>query len=245
MSLVPVAWSLHSGSLAVHTRQNGSRERTADCRLYRRTRAPNLTDSHHPIPLDVTTIDDRYDSTPNDTLRAALLTLTASQATAVEALATGATHADAAKAAGVRRETVTNCHGHHPAFRAALAAARGVLAAEQADTIRTIRRVALDLVLAKLDDSVDLATALQVLRAIPAPAEPTGTPTVPSADELLNREWEHTRRTVPPPRPASGAEAQYMELLDSVSGTAAAAEHDRIERLTLTRLADAAGVDVP
>lgn len=53
-----------------------------------------------------------------DRIRERLSTLTPAQAVAVAALAGGATHAEAAQAAGVARETVTRSLAHHPAVRA-------------------------------------------------------------------------------------------------------------------------------
>ena len=64
----------------------------------------------------------------------------------MDALAAGSTHAEAAAAAGVARETVTRGTGHHPGCRAALDLYRYALAAEQADAACRIRRKALDTV---------------------------------------------------------------------------------------------------
>ncbi len=99
---------------------------------------------------------------------AALAELSAAQEIAAEALATGATHTQAAKAADVARETVSRWAGHHREFRAAVSLYRSTLAAEQADTIRRIRGRALALVEAQLDGA-DLSGALAVLRTIAAP----------------------------------------------------------------------------
>jgi len=104
----------------------------------------------------------------------ALAELSVAQEIAAEALATGATHAVAAEAAGVHRETVSRWAGHHPPFRAALGQHRATLAAEQADAVRRIRGRALALVEAQLDGA-DLSGALAVLRVLTAPrVEVTG-----------------------------------------------------------------------
>ena len=106
-----------------------------------------------------------------DAVRAALLSLTPAQQAAVEALATGATHREAADIAGVCRETVTGWVGHHPGVRAALETVRVALATEQANKARAIRGRALAVVEAHLDGA-DLPMALAVLRAIPVPPDP-------------------------------------------------------------------------
>ena len=99
-------------------------------------------------------------------LREALTGLKPSQAIAVEALATGSTHAEAALAAGVERETVSRWLGHHPGFQAALEAFRSASAAEQADRTRELRNRAVDVLTAVLETGEpDPRLALAVLHA--------------------------------------------------------------------------------
>jgi len=106
----------------------------------------------------------------HDRLRAALVNLSATQAIAAEAIATGATHGEAAELAGVTRETVSRWVNHHPGFGEALDRARHVLADEAITTACRIRAKALAAVERRLDtDPDDLPVALAVLRAVPAP----------------------------------------------------------------------------
>lgn len=80
------------------------------------------------------------------TLQESLTTTTPAQAVAVCALASGATHAEAAAAAGVRRETVSRWCSHHPGVKAALLEARAALAEEQAIAVSHVRSRALGLI---------------------------------------------------------------------------------------------------
>lgn len=167
-------------------------------------------------------------------MRTALLTLTPAQQCAAEALATGATHAEAAEAATVARETVTRWLGHHPAFRAALDLYRGSLAAEQADRARRIRGKALEAVEAGLDaGSID---PLAVLRAVAAPAE-AGVQ-VRTADELLDAETRRTLVNLPPLPPPRGLQDQ----LDNLNHPPPS-DVERATAATLSRLVAASSAD--
>lgn len=164
----------------------------------------------------------------DEQLRAALLDLAPAKAIAAEALATGSTHAAAADAAGVTRETVTRWAGHHPGFRAALDLYRATLAAETAETARRLRRKALDAAEAALDAGT--LDPLALLRAVPEP--PTSVPSSPlTAAELLDAALNRTRVNLPP-RPY-----RLEDQLADPDGTRHATH------VTLARLADAAGLD--
>lgn len=181
----------------------------------------------------------RYADAESDALRAALLTVSPKQRAALDALATGATHADAAAAAKVTRETVTRWLNHHPAFRVAYAAQCSALAAEAVEQARAIRAKASAVVLAQLDGA-DLTTALAALRAVgpPPPLTELGTQTAPA---MLDQARSVTRHTSPAPPVANRDDLSY--LTDQMSGRAEVVEHERVDRLTLTRLADASGID--
>ena len=165
-------------------------------------------------------------------LRTALIVLTPAQQSAVEALATGATRDDAADAAGVERETVSRWANHHPGFRTALNLYRSTLAMDQADLARRIRGKALDVIERHLDNA-DLAAALAVLRAVPAPD--LG-PTDP--DAMIDGAVRHTKATQLPDPPMTDA-----ERLAVVCGTSdRESEYERAERTTLERMATAANI---
>lgn len=171
-------------------------------------------------------------------LRTRLIAVTPKQQRAVESLATGATHAEAAEAAGVDRKTVTRWKGYHPGFRAALAAWQAAAAVEQIEKVRRIRSRALDVIAARLeDDGTDIATALTVLNAItPGTAAPSHPPDVPGylLDEAINR----TKRELPPlPPPKTTDEIAYLMNHPQPS------DIERAERTTIERLAAAAGID--
>jgi len=146
--------------------------------------------------------------TTND-LRTALLELTPGQQIAAETVASGATHAAAAEAAGVHRETVTRWAGHHPAFRATLNLYRATLAAEQSDTARRIRGRALAILEAQLD-TADVPTALAVLRVVQAqPSEAIGPI---EAAAILDAETNRTRVNLPPLPTPRGLQGQLARL---------------------------------
>lgn len=181
----------------------------------------------------------RYANTPSDSLRVALLTLSPKQRAALDALASGSTHAEAALGAGVTRETVTRWMNHHPAFRAAYAAQCAALAAEAVEQARAIRSKAAAVVLALLDGA-DLPTALAALRAVgpPPPFRELGTRT---AAAILDQSRAATRLDSPAAPRVCGDGLD--ELLGQLDGTAEVNEHERVDRLTMTRLADASGID--
>ena len=167
-----------------------------------------------------------------DDLRVALIGLTSPQQVAIEALVAGATHAEAATAAGVARESVTRWSGHHPGFQATLNMYRSALATEQADFARRIRGKALAAIDQQLDD-VSLADALAVLRALPAPD--TG---VLDADRIL---WSLTRVTKEAQLPAPPLSTrETLAILDGRSERES--DDERAQRSTITRLADASRV---
>jgi len=168
-----------------------------------------------------------------DAVRAALLSLTPAQQAAVEALATGVTHREAANIAGVCRETVTGWVGHHPGVRAALETFRVALATEQANKARAIRGRALAIVEAQLDGA-DLAMALAVLRAIPVPTDP-GPAGALTAEAILGIELQRDQRSTPS-EPRTDDPLALLE--DELSGVAA----QRRRAQALSRIADAAGV---
>jgi hypothetical protein len=122
----------------------------------------------------------------NDTheLREALTTLSTAQLVAVAALADGATHAAAAQAAGVARETVSRWTARHPGFRVALDETRHALWHEQSLTIARVRAQAADTIAAALDrlaaqldaDAVDPIAVVRVLTPFAGNLTPTPTP---------------------------------------------------------------------
>lgn len=172
--------------------------------------------------------------TASDDLRTALLTLAPAQQTAAEVLATGATHAEAAEAASVARETVTRWLGHHPAFRAALDLYRATLATEQADRARRIRGKALEAIEAGLDaGSID---PLAVLRAVPLTND--APPPARTATELLDAETRRTMVNLPPLPPPRRLEDQLEQLNNPPPS-----DVERATQATLTRLTDASGLD--
>ena len=106
-----------------------------------------------------------------------LSTLTPRQAVAVERLTGGATHAAAAVAADVSRETVTRWVSHDPGVRAALDSARYAASIETIDRVASIRSRALDVVEQHLDtldpsDPGTLAVAVTILKVLPSPDPP-------------------------------------------------------------------------
>lgn len=101
-----------------------------------------------------------------------LSALTPGQTLAVEAIASGATHAEAADTAGVRRETVTRWLSHSPAVREALHRLRYVTAEAVLDRHISARARALD-ILAEHLASVDphspdgFSAAIATLKVLP------------------------------------------------------------------------------
>ncbi len=183
--------------------------------------------------------DDALEVTRLDALRAALVELTPAHALAVEALATGSTHAQAAEAAGVTRETVTRWVNHHPGFRAALDRYRHALAEENAAAAGRIRGKALATVERHLDDGADLPTALAVLRAVPAPELGR----LDSADERLAAEVQRRAATVPYPPVARLPDGRVDFVSETVNRETIIADHDEgAQRIAIESLADAAGV---
>lgn len=172
-------------------------------------------------------------------LKAALLTVTPTQQAAADALAAGATHAEAATASGVARETVSRWAGHHPGFRSYLTEVRAVLAAElaeaQAERLRAIRDSALDALADRLTDGATITEALAVLRAIPdpGPAVPAMPPSPVVAAELLDRERDRLRPSLP---------VVPVDLLNDDPFAWRPTDHQRAEALAVERLALASGI---
>jgi hypothetical protein len=174
-----------------------------------------------------------------DELRDALLSLTPAQQLVIEILLTGGTHAAAADAAGVARETVSRWLGNHLEFRAVLDVHRSNLATEQARAVQGIRGRALAIVAEHLDDA-SMSDALAVLRVVGSPGG--GPETVPlRACELLEAERVRTRAILPALPPSDDP---YADAIDDFTGVAATRERDRVERLMLARIASAAGYDL-
>ncbi len=168
-----------------------------------------------------------------DGLRAALLELTPAQQVAVEALAAGATHEEAGKAAGVTRETVTRWSGHVPAFKATLNLYRATLVTEQIDTARRIRGKALSAVEIALDEGqIDPLAVLRVVSDAPASIGPT----VPEA--ILDAEMNKTRVGLPPIPPPRGVNAQIEQMANPGPSDIERAEEAAIARLAAAGLRD-------
>jgi len=129
-----------------------------------------------------------------DHIRESLSTLTPAQAVAVAALAGGSTHAEAAQAAGVARETVTRWTAHHPAVRAAVTESRLALMAEhllglsrlrtRATEVatRTVEAIAQAIEDGTLSDPVAALRALTPLTVAPPPVEPVDALTLTDAE---------------------------------------------------------------
>ncbi len=179
-------------------------------------------------------------------LRSALTNLDPAKAAAVAALASGATHAEAADAAGVKRETVTRWLGSHAGFRSALATMRYADADEQATRVGRIRGKALAAIEAALDAAdADPSLALAVIRALPSidcPGQP------PDAEAVLADDIARVRPTIPPPPPlrdANGRVDTLTPMLEQLNGNyAGETPMERTERLSLERLAAASGIEV-
>jgi hypothetical protein len=196
--------------------------------------SPDITEKE--LPVSTRGADDL------DRLRALLVELSPAQAIAADALAAGSTHAEAAEAAGVARETVTRWVGCHPGFRATLDLYRTSLAIEHVDRVLRIRGKALNLVEQKLDDA-DLAGALAVLRFVPAPpAGPLASPI--SADDRLTNELRRLAANVRPPPPLRNTSGRIERGtgLDDIAYDTDAERTEYAERIAVERLAEAAGV---
>jgi transposase-like protein len=184
-------------------------------------------------------------TTDLDALRAALVKVTPRQQIAAEALAGGATHAVAAEAAGVARETVTKWAGHHHGFRAALDLYRESLATEQTARMTRIREKALATIEKRLDDeATSLTDAVTVLRVVPPPSFGQDRQSIIAAD-LLATDVRRVGDNVPPPTPRSGANGRItrdMASMDQIMYDTAAEQIVRAERVALETLAEAAGV---
>ncbi|MGA8296883.1 MAG: helix-turn-helix domain-containing protein [Acidimicrobiales bacterium] len=92
--------------------------------------------------------------------------LTPAQVVAVTALATGATHRQAADAAGVHRITVTRWTSHHPEFIAELNRLRADAIAETSTQIAELTRRALEVVTEAVDGG-DSDAAFRWLKLVP------------------------------------------------------------------------------
>lgn len=160
-------------------------------------------------------------------LRASLLRLTTQQQIAVEALATGATHQEAADRSRVSRETVTKWTCNLPAFKAALNRYRLALAWEQYDLARRVRGKALGAIETALD--LGQIDPIAVLRVVGETRVPLGS-TI--AESILDEEMNQTLLSLPPIPPPRGLEAQLQSLSDP-----GPSEIERAEEATINRLA--------
>lgn len=154
-----------------------------------RAASPNITKHHRPSWEETHMV-------PAAHVAELLATLTPKQAVAVDRLTGGATHAAAAAAAGVARETVTRWVSDHPGFRAALDRARYASSIETIDRVSAIRSRALDVVAQHLDtldasEPVALAVAVTVLKVLTVPAVPADRPE--PATTLAYRKLGETR----------------------------------------------------
>lgn len=164
---------------------------------------------------------------PTEALRAALTALSPAQALAVTALIGGATHAEAAEAAGVARETVSRWLAHHPAMRAAVIEAQAAAYSEQALAVARVRSRATEVAIEALDA---IATAIEdgsisdpvaALRAVtPLATAAMSAPEVLDADTLLDTDLRRLR---------VAGHSDFDRLMDDSSG-----------HLALARLAEAA-----
>jgi len=115
---------------------------------------------------DVGNMAARRKPTEADTLAG----LTDAQALAVAALVGGSTDTEAAKTAGVTRQTVNGWRHTNPAFMAALAQARHAVWEAAADRTRSLASRALDVVAEFLDEGGEprlrLSAAQSVLKAV-------------------------------------------------------------------------------
>jgi len=95
-----------------------------------------------------------------------LARLTDSQALAMAALVGGSTDAEAAKTAGVTRQTVNTWRHTNPAFMAALAQARQAVWEAAADRTRSLATRALDVLAECLGDDVELRLRLSAAQTV-------------------------------------------------------------------------------
>lgn len=120
-------------------------------------------------------------------------TLTAAQSTALEALLAGASVTEAAKAAGVTRQTVSEWRNQHGAFMAALNAAAHDQLGHLATRVQALAPVAIDVLEADLtgDDPalrrVAAKALLQYERQLPEP--PPSDPDLVRDAEAMRSIW--------------------------------------------------------
>ncbi|MFN8022118.1 MAG: hypothetical protein U0Q03_11380 [Acidimicrobiales bacterium] len=136
--------------------------------------------------------------------------LSSEQALAVAALFSGATHAEAAEAAGVHRVTVSKWASHHPAFVSALATLRRDAAFEARDAALRTTRAALDVVFRAIDAG-DVDAAFKWLRL----GSGAALVTLPIGALTSHEIVEEVRRTLPD---------ALSQMLASSGPTAEAAE---------------------
>ncbi len=94
-----------------------------------------------------------------------LLTLTSAQSQALEAIDGGASHAEAARLAGVDRTTVSRWANHHPAFRAELNQRRIDRARRHQESLDGITTAALEVIKSAIEEG-DQAIALQWVKVV-------------------------------------------------------------------------------
>lgn len=176
-----------------------------------------------------------------DALRTALVELTPAQALAVDAIAAGSTHEDAAEAAGVTRETVNRWANHHPGFQSAVDRYRHVLADELAMAACRLRAKAIMVIDHHLEAD-DLSAALTVLRAV----QPPELTILSDADDRLAATTRRLASNVGPPpmrRSAEGRIDRDSESTEAILYNTTAERAERAERMAIEHLADAACVE--
>ncbi len=158
------------------------------------------------------------------------LALSAPQAAAVELVALGRNDTDAAKAAGVTRQTVNGWRNHDPAFIAAVNARRRELWEEAQDRLRGLATKALDVLAGALeaDPATALPAAVQVLKALKiygAVDAPTGPTT---AEAVLAQQAEAAARRELAGRVPTG---DPIEALLAESGEVPRLAQEHLDRL--------------
>ena len=129
------------------------------------------------------------------TERNRLLQVTPSQEVAIDALLSGATHAEAAQAAGVHRVTVTRWVNHHPGFQASLNGRLGELRDRAQHRLRSTLLSALGNISAHVEAG-DYGASLAIIKVVGL--DPALSPVIgpKDAEAILNA--EASRRVIDP-----------------------------------------------
>jgi len=167
-----------------------------------------------------------YGSTPGDynhDLIESLIDISPAQEQAVLAIATGSTHAEAADAGGVTRETVTRWLAHHPGVRSALERLRWTLAQEHQSRADALHARAIELVATFLNDEDEnlearIRAALTVLRTISR----TEAPRPGSAQQQLAEDYQFTRSMMDRHHPRDMEKLRNRTTLDVLAALSAA-----------------------